>query len=71
LASILTNLRRYHLLFERLERLIFVNKIWPNDLKIGCKSPFNVIELLERDIGLEEDLEQFEVEFERDEVVEM
>jgi hypothetical protein len=59
------------LLFKRLESLIFVNKIWPNDLKIGCKSSFNVIKLLERDIGLEEELEKFEVEFERDEVVEM
>jgi hypothetical protein len=51
--------------------LIFVNKIWPNDPKIRCKYPFNVIELLERDIDLEEQLEKFEGEFKKDEVVEV
>jgi len=36
LARILTNFRRCHLQSENLEKLIFVNKNWPNDLKIGC-----------------------------------
>ncbi len=62
---------RCHLLSKRLEKLRFVNKIWRNDLKIRCKSPFNVIKLFERDIDLEEELEKFEREFERDEVVEV
>jgi hypothetical protein len=35
---------------ENLEKLIFVNKNWPNDLKIGCKSPSNLLEFLERDV---------------------
>jgi hypothetical protein len=51
--------------------LIFVNKIWPNDFRIRYKFPSNLLEFLERDIDLEEELKEFEREFERDEVVEM
>jgi hypothetical protein len=71
LAGILTNLRRCHLQTENLEKLIFVNKNWPNDLKIGCKSPSNLVEFLEKDVDLKEQLEKFEGEFEKDEVVEV
>ncbi len=39
-----------------LERLIFVNKNWPNDLKIDYKSPFNLVELIENNTKLEEQL---------------
>jgi hypothetical protein len=39
LDGMLTNLRRCHLQTENLEKLIFVNKIQPNDLRIGYKSP--------------------------------
>jgi hypothetical protein len=46
--------------------LIFVNKKF-NDPKIRCISSSNFVEFLERDVDLEEELE----EFERDEVVEM
>ncbi len=56
---------------ENLEKLIFVNKNWPNDLKIGCKFPSSLVEFLEKDVDLKEQLEEFEGEFERDEVVEM
>ncbi len=56
---------------KNLEKLIFVNKNWPNDLKISCKSPSNLVEFLEKDVDLKEQLEKFEGEFERDEVVEM
>ncbi len=42
----------------------------PNDLRIGCKSSFNLMEFLERDVDLEEELEEFEGEFEKEEVVE-
>jgi hypothetical protein len=42
-----------------------------NDLRIGCKSPYNFLEFLERDIDLEKELEEFEGEFEKDEVVEV
>jgi hypothetical protein len=27
-----------------------VNKKWPNDPKVGCKPPFNLIEFLKKDI---------------------
>jgi hypothetical protein len=33
-------------------------------------SPFNLLEFLERDVDLEEELKEFEGEFEKDEVVE-
>jgi hypothetical protein len=46
--------------------LIFVNKNWPNDPRISCKSPSNLMEFLEKDIDLED---EFEVEFERDGIV--
>jgi hypothetical protein len=48
--------------------LIFVNKNYPNDLRIGCKSPSNSVEFLEKDVDLEEELEG---EFQKDEVVEV
>jgi hypothetical protein len=48
-----------------------VKKIWSNDLKVACKSPFNLIEFLEENIDLEEELEEFEGDFEKDEVVEV
>jgi hypothetical protein len=47
------------------------NKNWPNDAIIGCKSPFNLVEFLEKDVNLEKEFEKFEGEFERDEVVEL
>jgi hypothetical protein len=71
LAGKFTNLGRCHLQIENLEKLIFVSKNWPNDPKIGCKSPSNLLEFLKRDVHLEVELEEFEGEFERDEVVEV
>ncbi len=71
LARILTDLRRCRLQTENLKKLMFVNKNWPNDPKIGCKSSCNLVEFLEKDVDLEEELEEFEGEFERDEVVEV
>ncbi len=71
MVGILINLRRCHLQFENLEKLIFVNKNWPNDYKIGCKSPSNLLELIGIDADLEEELEQFEGAFERDEIVDL
>jgi hypothetical protein len=67
LIGILTNLRRFCLRTKNLEKLIFVNKNWPNDSRIGYKSSSNFLEFLERDMDLEEELE----EFEGDEVVEV
>ncbi len=45
--------------------MIFVNKIWSNDPRVRCKSPFHLIKFLERDIDLEDELEECEGEFER------
>jgi hypothetical protein len=56
---------------ENLEKLTFINKKWPNDPRVGCKSPSDLTKFLEKDINLEEELEKFEGEFERDEVVEV
>jgi hypothetical protein len=46
-----------------------VTKKWPNDLKIGCKSPFNLVEFLEKHINFEKELEEFEGDFGKDEIV--
>jgi len=70
-TRIFTNFRKYHLQIKNLENLIFCSKKWPNDLKIGCKSPFNLVEFLEKNIDLEEKLEEFERHFENDEIVEV
>jgi len=51
--------------------LIFVGKNQPNDSNIGCKSPSNLIEFFERDLDLEKEFEEFEREFEKDEVIEV
>jgi hypothetical protein len=71
LVGILTNIKRCHLQIENSEKLIFVNKNWPNDSRLGSKSPSNLLEFLERDMDLEEEFEEFEGEFEKDEVVEV
>jgi len=39
----------------KLEKLIFVSKNWPNDVKIDCKSPNDLIEFIEMDEQLEEE----------------
>jgi hypothetical protein len=46
LTYILTNLRRYHLRLDNFKFFIFVNKILPGDLRIGCKPPSNLMELI-------------------------
>ncbi len=71
MVGILTNLKRCHLQIENVEKLIFVNKNWHNDFRLGCKSPSNLLEFLERDMDLEEECEEFEGKFEKNEVVEV
>jgi hypothetical protein len=51
-----------------LDESIFVNKNWSNDARIGCKSPFSLVDLIETDFNLEG---QFERAFEKDKVVEL
>ncbi len=54
-----------------LEMLIFVNENWTIDIRIGCNSPTNLMELIETNLDFEEKLENFEDAFEQDEVVKM
>jgi len=51
--------------------MIFVNKNWPNDPKIGCKSRYSLVELIENNLNLKEELDKFLKTFERDEVMEV
>jgi len=44
-----------------------MNKKWPNNLRIGCKHFFNLVELIEAE--LEEELKEFEGTFEKDEIL--
>jgi hypothetical protein len=46
-----------------------VNKNWPNDFKVDCKSSSNLLKLIGIDVDLKKELEQFEGTFERDEIV--
>jgi hypothetical protein len=50
------------------DKLIFVNKNWPNDPRITCKSPYSLVDLIEINFNLEE---EFKGAFEKDEVVEL
>jgi len=54
LANILTNLKKYHLQSNNLERLIFVSTNWQNDPKIDCKPPSFLVELVESNLNFEE-----------------
>ncbi len=49
--------------------MIFVNKNWPNDPRIGCKSPYCLVKLIEIDVDLKEELEKFKVAFKIDEIM--
>ncbi len=71
LVGILINLRRCRLQTKNLEKLIFVNKNWPNDPRIRCKFSSNLLEFLEKHIDFKKELEEFEREFEENEVVEV
>jgi hypothetical protein len=47
LIGILVNFRRHHLQLENLAKLIFLNKNWPYDSKIGYKAPSSLVDLIE------------------------
>jgi hypothetical protein len=64
LARIFTSLRRCCLQSKKLDKLIFVNKNWPYDPRVNCKSPSSLVDFIENDLNLEEKLE-FEEAFER------
>jgi hypothetical protein len=42
-----------------------VNKNWPNDSKIGCKSRVNLVDFIESDLNLEQEFDKFEGGFEK------
>jgi hypothetical protein len=48
-----------------------VNKSWQSVLNIGCKQPFNLMKLIQTNIGFQEELEEFEGSFEQDEIVDI
>ncbi len=54
-----------------MEKLVFVSKNWPSDLRISCESPFSLVEVIDIYWDLKEELEEFECSFERDEVVDL
>jgi hypothetical protein len=53
------------------KKLIFTSKNWPNDPRVGCKYPSNLIAFIKVDQDLEEELEQFEGDFEKDQFFEL
>ncbi len=71
MVGIFTNFKRCHLLSNNLNKIIFVSKNWPSDPRVGCSSPSSLIELIEADVTLEEELEQYEGEFEQDELLDL
>ncbi len=48
-----------------------MKKTQPNDLKLGCKSPSNLIEFIQTYGDIKKELENFEGVLKRDEVVEL
>ncbi len=66
LPGILTNLRKCRLQSKNLKKLNFVNKNWPIDARVGCKSPSDLVKFIEMDERLEKELQEFEGEFEQE-----
>ncbi len=48
-----------------MEKLILLNKNWPNDVRVGCKSANELVEFIEMNEQLEEKLQEFEGEYGR------
>ncbi len=47
-----------------------MSKYLPSHLKVECKLPSNIVELIQTNVGFE-DLEEFESSFEQDEIVDI
>ncbi len=71
LLKFLTCLKGCWLQFEILDILFFVSENWPNDPRVGCNMPSTLVEFIEKDEIVEEESEEFEMEFEREEIVDM
>ncbi len=65
------HLRRCFFQLNNLDRLIFVCKNWCNDPRVRCNSTSNLIELIMFIVALEEELDEYEGEFERDEILDL
>jgi hypothetical protein len=52
-TRIFTSFKNCCLQLENLNKLTFVNKNWPNDLRINCKSLFNLVDFIETNVNLE------------------
>jgi hypothetical protein len=48
-----------------------LNKNWPNDPRIGCKSPSSLVNFIENDFNLKKEFEEFEGVSKRDKIVEL
>lgn len=68
IAHIFTNLKICHLQSKNLEKLIFANKNWLNDERIGCKYCNDLVKFIEMDEQSKQKLEEFEHEFKQDEI---
>jgi len=64
-------LKRCHLQLNNLNKIIFVSKIWPSDPRVGYSSPSNLIELLRFILPQRKKIEQYEGEFERNELLDL
>ncbi len=53
---------------KKIKRLIFMSKKQPNDPRIGYKPPSNLVELIEKDLNFEKELEGFQGSFESNEL---
>ncbi len=40
--------------------LIFMSKNWLNDERVDCKAPSNLVELIDFEVDLEEEFDEFE-----------
>jgi hypothetical protein len=61
-------------IIQKFGKIDLCQQNWPNDPKLGCKSPFSLVDFVETNANLEEklkELEEFEGAFERDEVMEL
>ncbi len=54
-----------------MDKLIFVSQNWPNDFRVRCNMPSTLAKFIKKDEIIEEELEEFEGEIEREEIVDM
>jgi len=47
-----------------------VNKNWPNYTMVGCKAPSNLVQLIDFELDLKHELDEFGDSFEQDELKE-